>query len=384
MEDIYIGEKVKSIESIYTNQNKKVDRKSPSGFGESEASSDDEERKFKPKPKLEKGTKMTRGSRGARGKVGRGRNEARRREKSIRTTKANGEGNSGREKAKSSDEETGYAFLQPQFQDARKNRNKGQETGPTKRGKQKYGIKDRIKKGQAGQVGTGKGTRKRVQDNKQSTGKTTKVGIEQEEDIYIGGEEHQFSKNTYEDEARNEDTQATHLTGVATASTEQREREGLHDLDICSDEESNFEPKSKKKKGSEVRRGILAMRGKVGRGRGRGENKGTDVAKERIQLEVRKTSKGQGSVKQDDNISEFMSAHEYISLKVGRKEYSVRMNEKGNCQCPFCDIETNQVKKHFRACVKNKLGRSEQISTDFFVRVEAKKRKNKTGTNEKI
>ena len=93
MEDIYIGEKVKSIESIYTNQNKKVDRKSPSGFGESEASSDDEERKFKPKPKLEKGTKITRGSRGARGKVGRGRNEARRREKSIRTTKANEEGN---------------------------------------------------------------------------------------------------------------------------------------------------------------------------------------------------------------------------------------------------------------------------------------------------
>ena len=94
-------------------------------------------------------------------------------------------------------------------------------------------------------------------------------------------------------------------------------------------------------------------------------------ARENNQYEERKKQK----VIEDESVFKCRSACEDIPLTVGGNEYSVRMDEKGSLQCPFCEKEITQVKNHLNSCVKTTHGKSATIQPDFFVKVEAEKKR---------
>ena len=115
-------------------------------------------------------------------------------------------------------------------------------------------------------------------------------------------------------------------------------------------------------------RGRRGARGKVGRGKGIEELKGMSGAGERGHHQNREEGNN------EENILLAQSSFEDLTFQISGKVYSVNMNETGDVQCPFCQTNAMQVRKHFKSCVKNKVGTTEEIPELFFKRIESMKK----------
>ena len=188
------------------------------------------------------------------------------------------------------------------------------------------------------------GTTKTIFLGEQSTGNINTLKTDLAEDAYI-------AKKTQSKEHINKDQESKEDNEI-TFSMEESEA-------YSNDKEDQFQPKSKLGTGKLSARGRRGARGKVGRGKGIEELKGTSGAGERRHHQNREEDNN------EENILLAQSSSEDLTFQISGKVYSVNMKETGYVQCPFCETNSMQVRKHFKSCVKNKVGTTEEIPELF-------------------